>query len=119
SQLNPTYSASDSGAVTLEATLDGAPFESGASVSAEGAHTLRVKATDDAGNASQQALTFTLDRTPPTLQLTGATEGERRNTPATLSYAASDANLASVSATLDGAAFPSGGAVAREGTHTL
>jgi RHS repeat-associated protein len=53
--------------VTLSATLDGAAYASGATISAEGSHTLAVTATDCAGLSAQKTLTFAIDSTPPSL----------------------------------------------------
>jgi RHS repeat-associated protein len=55
------------GNVTMTATLDGAPYVSGTAISAEGAHTLAVTASDCAGLSAQKTLQFTVDRTAPSL----------------------------------------------------
>ena len=63
--VTPTFSASDAHLSTVTATLDGAPFESGAAVSGQGAHSLIVQASDTAGNAATRTVSFTLDSVPP------------------------------------------------------
>ncbi|WP_042167106.1 DNRLRE domain-containing protein, partial [Paenibacillus gorillae] len=88
------------------ATLNGNAFTSGTVVSAEGAYVLIV--TDAAGNVTN--VTFTIDKTPPTVS--GVANGQSYNTNRTITY--SDG-----AATLDGALFTSGSVVSGEGTHTL
>jgi hypothetical protein len=69
-----TFSATDerSAAVALSATLDGAAVEGGQTIDllllALGAHTLAVTATDEAGNAAQASVTFTVVATLDSLQ---------------------------------------------------
>ncbi|MDC0712256.1 Ig-like domain-containing protein [Stigmatella sp. ncwal1] len=52
---------------TVEATLNGTPVASGATVSAEGAHEWVVVATDAVGNRAEARRHFKVDMTPPTL----------------------------------------------------
>ena len=114
-----TYSATDDRLASVTATLDGAPFASGAAVSVEGVHTLVVTAADAAGNRARETRVFTLDKTPPALTLTGVIDGEVRNTDVAISYDATDTYLSSVSATLNGGAFASGELVSDEGSYSL
>jgi hypothetical protein len=88
------------------ATLDGAAFSSGSTVSAEGNHTLVV--TDAAGNSS--TVHFTIDQTAPVV--TGVIDSGSYNADKTISFNEG-------TATLDNAAFSSGSTVSAEGNHTL
>ncbi|MFC3802566.1 beta strand repeat-containing protein [Cohnella sp. GCM10012308] len=88
------------------ATLDGSPFTSGSTVSAEGPHTLVV--TDGAGNTS--TIHFTIDKTAPIV--TGVTEGLLYNISQTITFNEG-------TAALDGSPFTSGSTVSAEGPHTL
>ncbi len=117
--LTPSFGATDAHLATVSATLDGSPFVSGSPVSAEGTHVLQVSASDTLGNASSATVTFTLDRTNPTIDLDAPAEGSYRRDPATVTFHAADANLATVSATLDGVAFTSGDTVSDEGNHVV
>ncbi len=117
--LVPAFAATDAHLASVAATLDGAPFASGTPVSSEGPHTLVVTAADTAGNQTTRTVRFALDRTPPDLQVTGAHDGDVFAAPVALSFTATDANLASSAATLDGAPFTSGATVSAEGPHTL
>ena len=114
-----TFSATDTSPVVVAATLDGVVVASGASVTSDGLHTLLVTATDAAGNVAQQTLAFTIDATPPTVVITGVTNGQVSAGPLTPNFTATDAHLASTSATLNGAAFLSGTSVSVPGSYLL
>ncbi|MBZ0113048.1 MAG: Ig-like domain-containing protein, partial [Thermoanaerobaculia bacterium] len=64
----PIFQVTDASPVTVDATLDGAPFASGQTVSSEGVHSLSVTATDDAGNVASASVGFEIDLTPPAFQ---------------------------------------------------
>lgn len=63
--VTPVVTVTDATAVTVDIRLGGAPFTSGTPVDAEGEHTLTVHAEDAAGNTSNLARSFTIDKTPP------------------------------------------------------
>ncbi|HOX23498.1 MAG TPA: hypothetical protein PLL10_08545, partial [Elusimicrobiales bacterium] len=63
-QALPVLSASDGNLAALAATLDGQPYVIGSTVTAEGAHTLNITATDKAGNTATHALSFTISPAP-------------------------------------------------------
>ncbi|OMD49739.1 S-layer homology domain-containing protein [Paenibacillus odorifer] len=88
------------------ASMNGDPFVSGATVSAEGDYTLVV--TDAAGNVT--TVNFTIDKTAPTV--TGVAEGASYNTDRTITF-----NMGT--ATLNGDSFVSGSEVRDEGDYTL
>jgi RHS repeat-associated protein len=117
--VSPTWRLEGSGPVTEEATLDGAPFVSGTPVSAEGDHELVVVARDGAGRETRARVGFAIDTTAPRITVSGAGEGERRNTPVVLGYTVEEVHPGTVEATLDGAPFSSGGTVSAEGAHEL
>lgn len=98
--------------------LDGAPWL-GTPIISEGQHLLVVSVTDATGSTTTQSETFVIDRTPPQLLLSGVTNGGTYMTPVVPVFSATDLNLVSSSATLDGAAFASGTAVASNGNHVL
>ncbi len=60
---------------SLTATLDGAAFASGTTVSSEGDHVLSAAARDLAGNSESVTLRFTIDKTPPSLAITSPAPG--------------------------------------------
>ena len=67
----------------VTATLNGNPFASGSSVSAEGAYTLHLTASDAAGNATTRDVTFVIDETKPVIAISGVTDGTWYNAPVT------------------------------------
>lgn len=104
----PSLTFSDSHFKT--ATLDGTAFTSGSSVTKDGSHTLVV--TDAAGNTT--TVHFTVDGTAPAVS--GVTDGAFYKD-ASKTITITDAST--VTATLNGPPFTSGGTVSAEGTYTL
>src|SRR6185369_7763783 len=100
--------------------LDGIAFIANGVVTAEGDHALDISAFDQAGNSSRRVIQFAIDRTPPVVTLTGFVDGSFVKSDVTPEFTASDANLLSVEAGLDGvASFASGTHVGSEGTHHI
>ncbi|NTX62301.1 hypothetical protein HUA74_16725 [Myxococcus sp. CA051A] len=58
-----SWTVEDAHPGTVSATLGGAPFTSGSTVSAEGAHLLVITATDSVGNVREERRHFTIDVT--------------------------------------------------------
>ncbi|MBL8955104.1 MAG: hypothetical protein JNK82_30285, partial [Myxococcaceae bacterium] len=114
-----TFAASDPSPATVSATLDGAAFASGSSVSSEGQHALAVTASDAAGNTSQRTVQFHIDVTAPVVAIAGVTDGALYASPRTITFSATDGTAVTVTATLDGAPFTSGSSVAGDGPHVL
>jgi RHS repeat-associated protein len=52
-------------AASMTVTLNGAAYTSGTEIAAERAHTIRIVASDCAGNTATREQTFTIDLTPP------------------------------------------------------
>jgi outer membrane protein OmpA-like peptidoglycan-associated protein len=106
----PAFGVSVSEPATIECNLDGsgfAPCSQSPSYAGlvDGAHDLKVSSTDDAGNASVIAATWTQDTVRPQTQLTGgpATSAPVSSGQATLTFASPDG--ASFECSLDGAAW--------------
>ncbi|MFY2561295.1 Ig-like domain-containing protein, partial [Corallococcus terminator] len=119
-QVVPTFWAMDEQtSAMVEATLNGQPFTSGTAITAERAHTLVVVATDAAGNVTREEHTFTIDRTAPELTVTGVDDASRRAAPVAIAFDAEDANLASLTGTLDGQPYTSGTAITTHGPHVF
>ncbi|MFN0061130.1 MAG: CARDB domain-containing protein [Myxococcaceae bacterium] len=116
--LAPTFSATDTHLTSVVATLNGAPFTSGGMVSAENNYVLRVTATDRAGNVTTLSVAFVIDATPPVVSISGVIDGAQ-GTAFTPIFGATDANLNTVTALLDGAPFISGTSVTTPGAHAL
>jgi len=117
--LELSFTVTDASPVVVLATLDGAPFQSGDTVSTEDSHTLTVSATDAAGNVTTRSVSFTLDFTPPLLTVSGVAAGGVYASPRTITFSAADASPVTVTATLDASPFASGDTAATEGAHLL
>ena len=70
-----TIEVQDATATTVEARLDGSPYVSGASIAADGVHTLAVTATDAAGNRTSRAVEFEIDVSAPVFAETAPADG--------------------------------------------
>ena len=101
--------------VAVTATLDGAAYTSGSSITAEGAHKLVVKATDCAGHAAEQTVDFTIDTTPPTIRDFQPGNNATVGTMPTAIRATTDADAESVA--LDGTQLRA--TPASDGTFTI
>src|SRR5262249_4436694 len=73
--IHPVLTALDANLVGVVATLDGQAFASGSAVTAEGAHELSATALDRAGNRADQRVAFTIDKSPPEIQVSGVADG--------------------------------------------
>ncbi len=114
-----TYEVTDATATNVQATLDSEPFASGVVVSADGQHLVEVRARDCAGNETSRTATFVIDRTAPTLTLSGVADGAIVSGPVEVFANASDANLTSVVLELDGAPYDSGTPIEGSGDHLV
>ncbi|MDP2345518.1 MAG: DNRLRE domain-containing protein [Deltaproteobacteria bacterium] len=107
------------GVRTTTMTLDGVPFSNAVAVTADGVHVVEVNAEDNAGNSATRRVTFTIDRTPPVIEIVGATDGELRNTDASINVTVTDAHPGTTTSALNGALFGSDVSVDEEGAHTV
>ncbi len=86
----------------------------------EGPHQVQFRAADRWGNEVESAATqFIVDRTPPTIVVTGVVDGALLNVPVTPVVSINDLNLDTQQITLDGAPFASGTTVSSDGPHVL
>jgi putative cell wall-binding protein/surface antigen len=90
--ITPAFTASDASLASVSATLDGGPFASCSTISAEGEHALTVIATDGAGNTATTSVTFTIDfdAADPSVAFTTIAGSNRYETAAKVSAAAFD-----------------------------
>lgn len=102
-------------------TLDGQPFTSGAAVTGEGNHALTAAASDVVGHTAHQSLSFSLDLSPPSIQITGVDDGAWYNHGVAPQVAITDPHLdpASVQIALNGQPYVSGTAITQEGYFVL
>ncbi|HNT97553.1 MAG TPA: hypothetical protein PKK31_04715, partial [Elusimicrobiales bacterium] len=99
--------------------LDGSVFVPGALVASEGSHTLLVNASDASGNSSSATVVFVVDLTTPVITVGGVSQGGSYVSAVTPAVSASDAYLSSVTALLNGAAYPIGESITAGGAYTL
>lgn len=124
-----TFGATESG-VTFACSLDGAAFAACGSPATfnglrDGSHTLRVRATDAAGNTdpTPAQATWRIDTTPPVVTLTSGPSGNVLTRAATFTFTVDDQS-ATVTCSLDDAAFatctsPQSFDGLANGTHTF
>ncbi|HSL82264.1 MAG TPA: Ig-like domain-containing protein, partial [Thermoanaerobaculia bacterium] len=121
--VTPTIQVTDASATTVDATLDGAPFTSGTTVSGEGLHELAVTATDDAGNSSSLLRTFVIDTVAPVLgdvlPVSGTLTSAAEITLQGQAIGAASVSVDGQAATLAGETFTAGPFPLAEGERTF
>lgn len=102
-------------------TLNNESYEPGTPVTEEGAYTLVVTATDEAGNEITQTVTFTIDLTAPAISITHPGNGSFANADVIPEFTVTDTYLdeSLTSTTLNGLAYVSQTVVANEGDYTF
>ncbi|MBI5525176.1 MAG: hypothetical protein HY897_02500 [Deltaproteobacteria bacterium] len=96
------------------------PFVSGTTVTADGSYVLSVTAWDCAGNSTSATVSFVVDRTPPSIVVTGVVDGGTHNLGTAAFITVADANLVTPwTATLNGNPYTSGTPITEEGNYTL
>jgi hypothetical protein len=116
--VRPTLTVADEHPGTTTVTLDGAPWTP-TMIGSEGSHSLSVVATDAAGNEARSLISFSIDKTPPSLMLVGFKDGSTVNGMVIPSARSSDADVASLSATLNGQPLVLGTAVSTAGQYLV
>ena len=105
----------------ISASADGT-YARGLSGLADGPHTLTVRATDTWNNPAQTAdRTFTVDATPPQIDIAGVHELDLLNHPVAPTVTITDAHLdtAHVDVRLNGAPYVSGTSIDQDGSYVL
>lgn len=86
----------------------------------DGAHNIAARATDSAGNTgSAAAVSFTVDNTPPQIEVLGAVDAGVYGDDVTLTVTATDTHLASTTTTLNGVPYVSGTLITASGPQQL
>ncbi|WNG16934.1 RHS repeat-associated core domain-containing protein [Cystobacter fuscus] len=104
---------------SVSASVDGLPFASGALVSSEGNHTLEVVAKDRAGYVVTSQRQFTLDYTPPDVQVSGVVDDSLGRETVTPIIQVTDLHPAQTEVSLNGNPFSSGTPVSGDGEYLL
>ncbi|MEA2089688.1 MAG: Ig-like domain-containing protein, partial [Thermoproteota archaeon] len=71
----------------------------------DGTHTIKLLASDSAGNEAETSVTITVDNTIPTAEITNPTDGTELNGTITIQFSASDDNLYEVLLYVDQAMY--------------
>jgi uncharacterized repeat protein (TIGR01451 family) len=101
----------------VEVTLNGISWTPG-EISADGAYTIVARALRSGAEVARAAVSFAIDTIAPQVAIGGVADGGAYSAAVTPEIAATDANLAFTTMTLDGSPF-GGGAVSAEGRHVL
>ncbi|MFP5246262.1 MAG: Ig-like domain-containing protein, partial [Thermoanaerobaculia bacterium] len=110
---------------TKTATIDGQAYDLGASYTTEGLHTIVVTVTNVAGLSTNVEAKFTVDKTPPTIQLFADQApfvNDMKFGADFVLRAEADDNIADppkTVITLDGQVVPNNGTITEEGVHTV
>ena len=104
---------------TTTITLNGAPFASDTIIADENDYILFVEVSDKAGNTAQKTVSFTIDKTPPNIMVTGIVDNAYYNVSVAPVIDITDLNLYTTTITLNDAAFVSSTIVNTEGEYVL
>lgn len=102
-----------------EMFLNEQSFVPGGAVSDEGAYSVRLSASDAAGNTANTQAGFTIDLTPPRLALFGVADGVDYTETLLITWAVNDASATSDSATLNGQPVNRPLSIVSSGVYTL
>ncbi|HSP77994.1 MAG TPA: hypothetical protein VLQ93_05670, partial [Myxococcaceae bacterium] len=117
--VSPEVKVTDEHLASATLVLDGRPFLSGTPVESDGRYVLRVEAQDKAANRSTAAVTFVVDRTAPSIAVSGVSDGEIRAGPFEPGVSVTDDNPATQRILLDGVSWQPGTLISKEGSHVL
>ena len=117
--VTPVVVVTDANLDKTTLTLNGNVYISGTPIQIDGIYTLAVLASDKAGNSAQQVIHFVVDKTLPTVVVTGLQNNSYYNTNVIPVIAVADTNLSTTTITLNGQSFVSGTTVSIEGAYQL
>lgn len=114
--IKPVIKVDDNEA-SVSITLDGVAYNN-KDITEGGNHSLKVTATDKAGNVSEKVLNFTLDKSAPTITINGVVDGKSYNTDIKPEIIVNGKEL-TVKALLNDKPFNSGDKITAEGNYKL
>ena len=97
--LTPQVHISDTNLATSEILLDGIAFVPGTPVGQDGGHVLSARGVDEAGNQSLRSVRFTIDQTPPVVEIVSPADGVVVDVPAVQVEVRTESNASVVLAT--------------------
>jgi len=113
------FSADDPHLNEVSTMLNGSPISSGHVIDGDGAYSLEVIANDTCGHQTSDTRDFVIDTTAPEITVTGLGDDEVHAVGIPGQWSATDDNLESASATLDGTPVDQAFTVATVGLHVL
>lgn len=111
SSVPVSFSAIDANLATVTCSLDGGSFIACTSPRnytglLDGAHTVTVRAVDEAGNSAEAPIHFNVDTTDPAVAVSSPTQNQHlASANVNVAFTATDSSLASVECNVDGAGF--------------
>ncbi|MBI5548879.1 MAG: hypothetical protein HY901_33780, partial [Deltaproteobacteria bacterium] len=117
--VTPVVTVSDANPFSSTVTLNELVFASGTTITEQGEYALVANAVDLALNEGGAIARFVVDWTAPQIEIAGVVEGERRNSPATITFTATDLYLQSVTGTEGGSSIESGAVISGAGPHVI
>ncbi|MCG2826452.1 MAG: right-handed parallel beta-helix repeat-containing protein [Thermoplasmatales archaeon] len=117
--VTPVFWCSDVNLDTVSAVLNDEIFINGTVVEDEGGYTLVVLATDKAGNNASETISFIIDKTNPSINITGVADDSYYNTDIIPIIEIIDIHLNTTSVTLNGNPFTNGTVVSVGDTYIL
>lgn len=119
-----TISTDEDVDLEIRVTKDGQPFDfnNGDTITADGSYRIVATATKTLGEDTLEAVSiieFTIDKTNPVISITGVSHNGSYTAPVTPVITVTDANLESVTITLNDEAFVSGTTISEKKEHTL
>ncbi|MDH3973930.1 MAG: Ig-like domain-containing protein, partial [Deltaproteobacteria bacterium] len=115
----PSVSVTDANLSGTTITLNGQPYTEGSVISEDGSYTFSVKGTDHAGHETVQTMTFVIDKTAPSITLTGIEDGSHYNTDLTPAVSVTDSNFSGSTIALNGQTYVEGAVISNEGDYVL
>jgi hypothetical protein len=114
-----SVSFTDANLTSSVSKLNGASFTGSTTASNDGTYTLYVKAVDCANNIVQDTINFVIDKTAPTITVTGISNNQCTNQSVKPIITVTDNNLKSKIITLNGQSYNSGTTIFNDGSYTL
>ncbi|KAF0143498.1 MAG: hypothetical protein FD156_2564 [Nitrospirae bacterium] len=118
SSVLPSISVIDSNLSAKEILLNGIAYAM-AAIGIEGNYTLKVTATDSSGNTTTKEIHFVIDKTPPSIAVSGIEKGRYYNTDVIPVITVTEPNLQNAEFLLNGSLYGSGTLISAEGAYEL
>lgn len=115
--VTPVVNVFDNHLSTKTVTLNGSAYN-GAAITSDGSYSLSISAADLSGNNTSKTISFAVDKTPPTIAITGIEEGRYYNIDLSPVVTVSDTNLKEKTVTLNSQPY-NGYLITAEGSYVM